>query len=340
MVVSASGKYSPLLITAQNGALLAAEEINESGEATVNLIVEDDESGEAALEKTKSLVDRGLKYIVFSITSGSYADIEEYITRQDILAISPTVSSDLFTGKDDNFIRFSANISGFAARLAEYAANRGVERVAVVYDTNNRQYAEPLLTQFRETLDSLSSGPEIGLIEFNSTENPSFVRLGERIAEQQPEGVLVIASPFDAAMLCQHFLTTDYLVLLAPWAISNELIENGGRSVEDTVFFLRNRYPLEHEHNREFVATYTERFGSEPTYQAMSNYDTMRFLYEIVSAEKSINPGEVKQAFIERREFSGINSKYLLDKFGDCTFQLYPYTVKDGRFTPLEPADN
>jgi branched-chain amino acid transport system substrate-binding protein len=131
--------YSPLLVTARNGAILAVEELNQHLGPEINLIVMDDESSKAkGRERLQSLIDQGVGIFIVSVTSGSYADMEETVNAHELLAISPTVSSNIFKGKDDNFFRMAADVSTYAQRLAQYAVEQRQGHTAAIYDTNNQ----------------------------------------------------------------------------------------------------------------------------------------------------------------------------------------------------------
>jgi branched-chain amino acid transport system substrate-binding protein len=180
MVVSSTGQYSPLLITARNGVILAAEELNAQGGLQFNLHIMDDESSkEVGKSRLQEMIQEGIDLFILSVTSGSYAEMEALINANDLLAISPTVSSDVFKGKDDNFIRMTTDVSGYALILARYAEEAGSEHTLIVYDSNNLQYAQQMIKNFQVT-HTVETGSDMTLsvLAFDSTQEVDYSQVG------------------------------------------------------------------------------------------------------------------------------------------------------------------
>ncbi len=338
MIVSLTGNYSPLLISARNGALLAAEEINrDNSKLRINLIIEDDESNiETVRQTARNMLGQDIDFFLLSITSAAYAAVEQDFTGSPVLSISTTITSDEFRRKDDNFIRMTPDISNYAVKLAGYTAEAGKKRVAIVYDANNITYAETMYGVFMNTLDAAVSGAEYKLFEYNTLESPSFRELGEKITAWSSETVLIITSAFDAALICQNLRTGEPLLLLAPWAVSDELIKNGGNAVENTVFFLKDTSGESSESYKNFVAVYKDRFSSDPSFQSVMNYDAVRFLYSIIRQQKSITPDAVKAGILNTGSYEGVDQVYTIDKYGDCSHPLIASTIKNGKIIDLQ----
>jgi branched-chain amino acid transport system substrate-binding protein len=338
MIVSATGQYSPLLVTARNGAILAVEELNQHLGPEINLIVMDDESSKAkGRERLQSLIDQGVGIFIVSVTSGSYADMEETVNAHELLAISPTVSSNIFKGKDDNFFRMAADVSTYAQRLAEYAVEQRQGHTAAIYDTNNRQYGEQLIASYRQTVASLGSSMRVSVYPFDATQNASRRAIAEEVAQGNPDTVLIVTSPFDAALLSQNLIGEDYLKLFSPWSISEELVENGGRTVEGGVFFLTQEYTkADTPELITFRQRYEARFGHEASYQSVVNYDAVLILRELLDTAGSYEPQALKKAILDRSEFQGISSSYFFDLYGDTQPKLSPHTIRSGEIVILD----
>lgn len=334
LIASVTGNYSPLLNTARNGSLLAVEEINESDQKMkLNLITKDDQSLEdITKDKAKELLNGNVKFFVLSITSGNYAAAEDVLNGEDILVLTPTVSSNEFSGKDDNLIRFSPDVSMYAEALAEHTVVSGLGAVVIIYDSNNLTYAQSMIEPFSRIVKSRIENSNIHLIDYNSTQSPSFSDLGAEVIKIDPETVLIITSAFDAALIFQHIASGDYLKLVAPWAVSDELIQNGGRAVEGVVAYYKDEQMRDEEGYNRFYESYKERFEVEPTYQSMKGYETIMFLYDILKLQSDHSPGAVKAAMIKAGGYAGFNFNYEIDDNGDCRHPLHPYIVKNGEF--------
>ena len=340
MIVSLSGNYSPLLTTSRNGAMLAAEEINSrDGKLKLNLVIEDDESDNIIIsDKTQKLLNEKIKFIIYSVTSGAYSNVEDLINKNDVLAVSTTVASDAFVNKDDNLIRLTPNSSGYAEGIASYVLSENKKRTVIVYDSNNLSYAGTIIEPFIRIINAGSSNNEIFEMDYNTLESPSFQELGRRIKEFEPDSVLVIASPFDTALICQHIFGEDYLKLITSWGFSDELIENGGRAVEGVIVYIQEENTNDGEVYQEFASSYADRFGSDPTFQSLATYEAINFLYDMLAAQQNYDPAKIKQAMIDSGGFQGIKIMYELNRYGDCLVQLQPYTIKDGKFVRLQAS--
>ena len=337
MVVSLTGNYSPLLESARNGALLAAEEINMREGREVNLVVRDDNSrGEVTLEMVQGLIEEGIDYLIMATTSGAYLEAADYINSKNVLVLSGTVSSDELKGLDDNLIRLTVNISLYADHLADYAIRQQIKSATIVYDENNRSYADTMATAFTAEISEKIPAIRIQQVGFDSRVKPSYIDIARKIREQASDCVLLIASPFDTAYICQHIDEFDQLLLLSPWGVSRELIENGGRSVEGVVTYLEKGFLGDDPEYSRFVGNYRERFNEEPTYQSMVNYDAVYLLSGAIKSSGPDRPRDVFGFILEEGRFSGVNTDYIFDEYGDCSFELYPYTVRNGSFVRIE----
>ena len=335
--MSLSGNYSPLLTTAYNGALLAAEEINKSDSTEIILNVKDDESTASVTEKKAAeLIAKDVEIFILSVTSGNYAAAESAFNDADTVVFSPTVASSTFSGRYDNLIRLTPDISSFAQGLAEYAIDNGVEKTAIVYDLNNKTYAESMIKAFLNTYSEEQEVIEAEYVEFNSTESPAFRKIGQEILQLNADAVLMIAGPFDTALICQHTSNDDSLKLLSPWAISDELIKNGGKAVEGTVFFNVDESAADSARYDEFRESYLSRFGDEPSYQAVRNYDTVYYIHQLFQKSEGEAPEDIRRMIQQYPAYQGLIFKYEIDEFGDCTHPLIPYTIRGGKIISLD----
>jgi branched-chain amino acid transport system substrate-binding protein len=339
MLTSLTGSYSPLLVTARNGALLAVEEINESKtEIDIEYLVLDDESNKAiARNQVERFLEEGFQILILSTTSGTYAEIESLINSQDVIAISPTISSDIFAEKDDNLIRLTADISAYGKQTAIHVLDENISQTTIVFDSNNAPYAESFYPAFIQEFEIGKPDAVINLIPFNSTQNPDFSEIGEEIKASNPEAVVIIASPFHAGLISQAIYGEGILLMYAPWAISDELIEIGGRSVEGSVFYVLEGF-LEPDNpaQQEFNSKYRARFGKESSYQSISNYDTIGIIIDSLKELDDWSPKSIKNFILEKDEFIGKAKNYSFNRFGDASFTVFPFTVKDGKFVRME----
>ncbi len=336
MVVSLTGKYSSLLTSARNGALLAVEEINNENELKIALTIKDDESDRDIIKgRVKELLEEDVKFLVMAVVSSNYGEAADLIDGSDVLALSSTVSSEVFTGKDDNLIRTEVSSSTFGTVLGKYASENGVTNALIIADGSNQMYSQSLSESFVKQLNGSGLPKMISRIIYNTLNNPNFKDIAAQASDIAPDTVLVIANPFDSALIFQHMSARPRLKLIAPWGLSNEFIENGGQAVEGVVAIVSNGGDSESDAYADFVNVYHERFGTEPTFQSVKNYDLVKLLYQTAVTEKKMDPGRIKNEIISKGRYSGVNLDYSFDKYGDCTSGMTAYTIIDGEIQLL-----
>lgn len=249
-------------MSARNGILLALEEINMRKGREVNFVVRDDNSrGEVTPGMVQGLVEGGIDYLIMATTSGAYLEAVDYINSTDVLVLYGTASSDELKGLDDNLICLTVNISLYADHLADYAIRQPIKIATIVYDENNRSYTDTMATAFSAEISEKIPAIQIQQFGFDSRVKPSCIDIAMKIRDQASDCVLLIASPFDTAYICQDIDDFDQLLLLSPGGVSRELIENGGRSVEGVVTFLEKGFLGDDPEYSRFVGKYRERFN-------------------------------------------------------------------------------
>jgi len=119
-----SGSQSALGVDSMYGALLAVNEINENGGINgrqVKLIIRDDKGDPSlAVEIDNELKDLGCVAIIGHGTSSMASATKANADLNDILLLSPTISSSLLDGLDDNFFRVIPSNSTQGTALAEF----------------------------------------------------------------------------------------------------------------------------------------------------------------------------------------------------------------------------
>lgn len=335
-VGSITGIYSPLLITSRNGALLAVEEMRESGVVDFNLVVRDNESNWKHMpEIINDFFDQNISLIFAAVTSRSWLAAQGAVSGRDGLFISPSVSSDTVYGIDDNFIRTALTSRQYGFRLGTHAAEVNGSRICFITDDNNRDYSDSLIKGFQEGFGPIDQA-EFYRVGMPADTQRVYRTIAGKVRETNSDVIVFIMSPLDAAVLLQHLDEEKYLRLLSPWSVSPELVENGGESINGSRFFLPEGSPLsENPAYMNFSLRYTERFGEEPTYQALVSYDTMKILGEAVNRADSIDPADLKRYILDTRLFQGELLQYVIDDNGDCSYGLNAYKYENGEITPL-----
>jgi branched-chain amino acid transport system substrate-binding protein len=119
------------------------------------------------------------------------------------------------------------------------------------------------------------------------------------------------------------------------WAMTNDLIANGGSAVEGMKFIhVYYENGLSHE-NPDFVAKYTTAFGESPSFISGFYYECTGFLLESMIRSDSLDIDDVKQSLLDL-EYKVINDTINLNAYGDRKQEFIMYELKDGSYEPLD----
>jgi len=335
-----SGRVADLGISGRNGALLAVEDRNSSGGIggrTVELIIRDDgQDADTAVRVDGELVDLGVEAILGHMTSSMSMAAADLVNRTGTVLMSPTTTTTYLTGRDDHFFRVVATTREYAAKMARYLRGEvGLKAVSVIYDAKNKAYTESWLEEFKTEFTALG-GRIAGARSFNSGPDVLFFDLAEDSLAPDADGLVIIASAMDTAMICQQLkkMKRQVPVAAAEWASTERLIDLGGAAVEGIIvsqFFDRER---DDPVFNDFGEAFRDRFGEEPGFAAVNAYDAASVLMEAIGRRKE---GEsLKEAILRIRTFSGVQGPVTIDGYGDATRETYITTIRDGRFRVLE----
>mgnify|MGYP006170280339 CR=1 FL=1 len=144
-----------------NGVILAVEQFNRAGGVDgrlVELLPKDDAQDKAvAAKSSEELVAAQVEAVVGPFTSSMAQVIVPITGAAGIFQVSPTITSMDFYGKDDNLFRINRTTRDNARDYAQVMVGMGQKRVAVAYDTRNKNFTESWLTEFRTAANALGA---------------------------------------------------------------------------------------------------------------------------------------------------------------------------------------
>ncbi|HEX9079663.1 MAG TPA: ABC transporter substrate-binding protein [Desulfuromonadaceae bacterium] len=341
IAVQLTGKQAELGVQERNAVQLAVESINGSGGIQgrpVELITRDDLGTPAgAGAAMRDLIAAGVVAVIGPATSSQAMVEAPMADNARLVMLSPTVSSPLFSGKDDYFFRVFPTFSKGAYHLAESAlVNRGVSRIAILYDSDNAAYAGTYAGVFAERFRALG-GAITGEVGFSSRTEPDFVQMLAKVFAGRPNGILVIASDDDTALIAQRtrMRSGDIPIFIANWAMTETLILNGGKAVEglegEQGYDMNSKSPP----LADFLARYKARFGQAPTFGAAFAYEAADVLAAALRRTGG-KPAGLKQALLGTRDFKGLVDTFSFDGYGDVERPHYICVIRDGRFATVD----
>ncbi|WP_419765361.1 MAG: ABC transporter substrate-binding protein [Arcobacter sp.] len=332
LIAGLSGKYSELGNDVLRGVTLALEEVDSKiNNIPVELIIKDDkQDSNIALNEIKNLLDTNTSLIIGNTTSSmTKVSLKEIKDKKDILLISPTASSDIFSNLDDNFLRTQVayNPSRFDM-FSDYLIKNKLLNIAFIYDENNLTYSNTYMDNFELSLKQKEVQPLV--VKMKITEDYSHIK--EKLDSIKPDLVVVIANSIDSSKLIQYLRINDNkgLILCSAWAKTADFIENGGKYVED-VFFITDYDDASLDKDfLEFVKKYKERYSDSPSLFSSQAYETVKIIIESLKINPEIK--SLKNTILNKKVFNGLQGKIYFNKFGDIKRDVFIMSIKNNHF--------
>lgn len=333
-----TGRNSELGISARNGVRLAISEFNEQGGlngSRITLLVKDDMSNpDTALHSDKELISEGVIAIIGHLISATARLSVPYVNSTNTVMISPTVSSELYSRQDDNFIRVIPSNIYQGELLARTALKRGIENVYILYDSSNSDYTTELVAHFLK-LYTAGGGQIIKTVPFNSSRKVNFTSIAKDIVAKKSSAVLSITAALDNALLCQQLskLNSDIPVLAGLWSLTDDLISAGGKSTERML--IAGVIDRDSKLFKKFKAKYMGVFGAEPTFSSIYAYEATMVILTSLKKTDNVLVQNLKEVILKTKRFNGVLESFSLDRYGDTDRKYYLFTVRNNSFVRI-----
>jgi branched-chain amino acid transport system substrate-binding protein len=334
-----TGRNGDLGTAGRDGALLAVEAINADGGINgkkIELVIRDDKSDpEEAKKVVSELVAAKVAAIVGPMTSVVAVATIPIMDAARTLMLSPSVSSNDLTGKDDFFVRLNLNRDTAAATADQMVNKLKIKNAALVYDVSNRSYTGSLAEAFKIRFAAL--GGTIAIEQtFNAKEKGNLLTLARKVAARNPRAVFIMAGAIDSAMICQQLkkvgMTAPFFI--SEWASTNEFLKAGGKAVAGT-------YSLQHFNGNSihppfvtFKRDYSKRFGDNPSFAATYSYEAVSII--AAALRKDPDPARLKDTIIGIGKFDGLLGSFFIDRYGDPERLFYVMHVRNDQYIPVE----
>jgi len=332
-----SGRYSELGVAGRNGVDLAIREVNEQGGINGRLVhmtsSDDRNSPEVFSEELKSLINNNVKFIIGPYTSNMANAMMKSISGRDVLVISPTISTDSVTSKDDNFLRVMTSNKSKALLTAQYINNEKHETVAVTYDVKNSAFSLSLAQQFSDEYKRLNPTVYLHIIPVNEG-SERFSSIAQKVIDSGATALFNITSAIDGAELCQQLAKKRSKILIVGpiWMRTKDLIEHGGRSVEGVKFVSQYDRKVKTQKYLNFIKQYKKLFGVQPSFSSFYAYEATSILLTAMKQAKEVTPVAVKKEILTTKGYDGLQEPILFDQYGDVQRKESITKVKNGAF--------
>lgn len=335
-VAGLTGKTADLGEASRNGALLAAEEINQKGGINgrmIELIVKDDAFDAPTAEKvTHELVNARVDLIVGPVNSAIAQAMLPIANQHATTMISPTITGMEFVGLDDYLLRLNITTRDNARFYANHQFNKKQrKKMAVTYDLQNRAFSESWLAEFRTAFTQVG-GQILAEIPLDASKRQPYLHAALAALAVKPDAILMINPPVDTARLAQQLrqLSPDIALITSEWGGSEQLIEMGGRAVEGMAVVQAYDRDDQSARYQGFRQAYLARFKMEPSYSSVATYDTVTVAIQALS--KKTADQDIKTALLKNGPYQILQQTIDFDKNGDTQRKVYFKEIHDGQF--------
>lgn len=327
---SLSGVNSEVGVSIRDGFLLKVEEVNESGGVNgrmIDVIIRDDKND---LQKVKEIdrefIDLGVDVIFGHELSFKATAILEETRGEDILVLSPTISTSKISGINDNFVRVMASNFDQGVTIANYSKDKN-EKIMIVYDARNGEFASGMIKGFSSVF-----GNNMTIFAIHDDMKNSEDKIIDMYKSEGFDGVFCITNPNDVIYLSQIFYKNkiDIDIYSSSWGVATRALQNGGKAVEG-VAYITLLDSKKSDKYIEFRNNYFHKYKKEPEVQSAYSYEAATFLFDSLEKVEEMNYREIRRVMLNAGEQDGIISKYTVNKYGDAVRKLYIAVVKDGK---------
>jgi len=342
VVGTMSGTQSDLSVSGRRGVEIAVKELNASGGILgkqVEVVVKDDKNDpKRSQEIVDEFVNEGIDIVIGNYTSGMLTAAYDIIQQRDIVYVGPTISADSLNGIDDHFIRFIPSTREQADTIIKDVTKKGYQGFLVVLDEKNKGFSDALLNNFEEQLQR-SGGTIEQLISYDQLDTHVFESIKTSIMENKAiDSMFIIGNGTDIAAIAQQLTKEDiHLPIYGPlWAHTSDLITKGSHAVEGIVVVSGIDMSSSEAKFISFRQTYKELYGEDVTFAAMYSYESMMAIAQAMKESKKSDWESVKNTLINIQTYSGIQSDYSLDEFGDNKRAYGLDTILDGEYRRID----
>ena len=326
-------------VSARNGYLLAIEQMNEMGGLRGRLfeaVVKDDESTpEVGKAVSVAFHEEGVEYVIGHLLSSMYVSVNYGMSEHDLVYISPTMATDIMTGRDDNFFRVTGDTSVMAESIGNMVMNSDVSRLMIIFDEGNLGFSGTVKDVLLENIETNSP---IEVLVCPYKEGDPFNLFADKMLEDHIDGVVMITSSVATANILQQMTLKEISIprFTSTWALSSELVYKGGKATEGLYgvgFYDKDSATQAFV---DFSKDYVERFSEEPSQTSYFAYEATMLLMDGFKRAKSFEKEAVLTALKETGTFKGLSSTYKIDEFGDAVRPYVELQIINGEMKRVE----
>lgn len=342
LMADLTGRASGLGVASRNGAELAVDEVNKSGGIKgkqIKLIVKDDRGMPSVAQKVdEELMNENILLGIGHMTSNAGLTGLQVFERYHKLMISPLMTTDSLTGKDDDFIRVIGSNKKQSQLLAKAALTASSnKKIATLYEYNNKEYSQEICNFFKEDYEK-AGGQIVFEGHYISSQTVDFDSIATKITASGADGVLISCGGIDLAILCQKIkkIKPEIQIYSGMWAMTEDTIVKGGKSLEGALF--AGSY-YKGNQNPDFISFregYLQRYHQEPECASLFSYETVKMVADVLKTVKRMDTDSIKKQIINTKKFKGLQGDIIINPYGDSDRGYFLFKVQDANFVRVQ----
>jgi branched-chain amino acid transport system substrate-binding protein len=334
---SLTGKDAAFGVATRKGVLLAVEEINAKGGVLgrpLEYLVEDIQSkaGESATVVKKLISRDKVAVVIGANASANSLEAAPICQNAKIPMMAISSTNPAVTEKGDYIFRICFIDPFQGAVLAKFAATTlKAKRVALLTAVNS-PYSVGLSEVLRR--DFPARGGTIVAEQKYSEGDKDFRAQLTAIRAAKPDVIAATGFYSEAALICiqARSLGLDIPVIGGDGWEAPQLVELGGKAVENTYystyFSAENNAP----EVRSFVARYQKRWSNEvPEGVSALGYDAMYLIADAMKRAGTTDGAKLRDAIAVTKNFPGVTGNTTIDEKRNSAKAAVMLTVKNGR---------
>lgn len=337
-----TGDNSEYGIGFNNAATMMAEQWNEKGgvlDKEIEIIAYDDKntSEEATTIAQKIVSDKEAAGVIGHFASGVCMTAAPIYQENGIIEISPSSSHPDYAGIGDYIFRNNTIISKEAAASVDIAINDlgkkniGIISIMTDWGTNTSQLIKEMIESDESLGATVVAHEEV--MEGSDDYTPAITKLNEAGAD-----VIICCGMYNlVAPVAKQAkqINPDVAIVGFSNAYSQQLIELGGEAVEGVCFPVIFFSESDDPEVKEYVDTFTEKYGAAPSALTSQAYDSVGLLLTAIEKAGTTDSEKVKDALYEI-EYEGVTGHTKFDENGDVDKEFVKVTIKDGKFVKMD----
>jgi branched-chain amino acid transport system substrate-binding protein len=325
-------------LSAKNGVLMAADEINQAGGINghqIDIVMEDDKgSPEEAAQVAGKLIDRyKVIAIVAAGASGNSLAAAPKAQSAQVPLIAPSSTNPAVTQAGDYIFR-ACFIDAFQGEvMAKFAAHTLKAKKAAILLDFNSPYSRGLSDFFEFSFTKLDG--QVVVKQSYAQGDADYRGQLSLIKAASPDVIYIPGYYGDVAIIARQARQLGLTVPLlgADGWDAPELWELGGDALNNT--YISNHYSADDpsETIKKFAHAYRQRYGNlTPDAHAALAYDALRFLAEAIQRAGTTEGAKLRDALAETKDFPGVTGIISMDRQRNAVKPAVILKLQDARY--------